>query len=327
MTKLIVTRGLPGSGKSTFAREWVAEDPANRAEVNRDYLRKMLHDGVYIGGYKGTEGAVTAVRDAAIKTLLRRGLDVVSSDTNLAQKVARDLRNLADIAGAGFEVKDFTDVPLDVCLERDRERTNRFLLDHEGEPGVGDEVICGMHSRYLAGKPFPMPLPETNKVEQPKALPYVAKPGTPEAIIVDIDGTVALNKSGRSPYDWARVGEDTPNLPVIEAAKEHLYFADDTACEFHIIFLSGRDESCRELTEAWLSEHFIGYDFGDARWASLYMRPTGDTRKDTVVKLELFDEHVRDAFTVRHVYDDRDQVVKIWRSIGLTVFQVAEGAF
>src|SRR5882757_4691017 len=107
MTKLVITRGLPGSGKSTFAKAWVAEDPAQRAEMNRDQLRKMLHDGVFLPGR--TEVAVTGVRDAAIKSLLGRGVDVVCSDTNLPQRVARDLRNLADIAGAEFEVRDFTD--------------------------------------------------------------------------------------------------------------------------------------------------------------------------------------------------------------------------
>ena len=317
MTKLIITRGLPGSGKSTFARGWVAEDPTTRAEVNRDYQRDMLHDGAWIGGRAGTEGSVIAVRDAAIKTLLRRGVDVVCSDTNLPQKVARDLRNLADIAGADFEVQDLTDVPLDVCLERDAER----------DPGVGESVIRGMHSRYLASATYPLPIPERAKVEEVKALPYVPKPGTPEAIIVDIDGTVALNKSGRSPYDWHRVGEDTPNVPVIQAVKDMFHIADEYARTLHIIFMSGRDEVCRAATEEWLSDHFVGYDFEDADYARLYMRPAGDTRKDTVVKLELFDEHVRNHYTVRHVYDDRDQVVKMWRSIGLVCFQVAPGAF
>ena len=45
------------------------------------------------------------------------------------------------------------------------------------------------------------------------------------------------------------------------------------------------------------------------------------------MKLELFDRHVRDSYDVRYVLDDRQQVVDAWRSIGLTVFQVAEGNF
>lgn len=328
MTTLKITRGLPGSGKSTLAGEWVAEDPTARAQVNRDHLRKMMHNSVWIGGQSGTEGAVVAARDAMIKALLRKGVDVICSDTNLPQKVARDLRNLARIAGADFEVIDLTGVPLELCLERDAERDTRFTLDGEGEPGVGRSVIQGMYNRYLAGKPSPLPLPEDPVAEAQKALPYAPKPGTPEAIIVDIDGTVAI-KSDRSPFDWSRVSEDTPNKAVINAAMEHVFHADEYGRRLHMIFLSGRDESCRADTEVWLEEHVLDYrgDFDDDSKFHLYMRPEGDSRKDSIVKLELFDEHVRDAYNVRHVYDDRNQVVRMWRSIGLTVFQVNDGDF
>jgi predicted kinase len=308
MSKLIITRGLPGSGKSTFARGWVAEDPVGRAEVNRDYLRRMLHDGTHIHGFNGTEASVTAVLDAAIKSLLRKGIDVVCSDTNLPQRVARDLSNIAMIVGAEFEVQDFTDVPLDLCLERDALR----------DPSVGAEVIRGMHSRYLAGKTYPLPLPEPAKREEPKVLPYVPKPGARKAIIVDIDGTVAV-KGDRSPYDWHRVREDTPNEATISAVS--MAWAAGHA----VLFTSGRDEVCREDTEAWLGEQVLqvrgDYD------THLFMRPAGDTRKDSVVKLELFDQHIRDHYDVRFVLDDRDQVVRMWRSLGLTCFQVAEGSF
>lgn len=305
MTTLIITRGLPGSGKSTFATAWVAEDPAHRAEVNRDQLRKMLHDGVFIRGRDGTEGAVTGVRDAAIESLLRRGVDVVCSDTNLPQRVARDLRKLADVTGAEFEVRDFTDVPWDVCVERDKARAE----------GVGAEVIMGMHSRFLAGATFPLPIPQRAKTDAPTAVPYVPKPGAPGAVIVDIDGTMAL-MGDRSPYDWHRVGEDRPNEKVVELVR-WLYARDD----LQVIFLSGRDGSCQDDTVDWLT------GLGGFEGALLFMRPEGDTRKDSVVKLELFDKHIRDNYDVRFVLDDRDQVVSMWRSLGLSCFQVAEGAF
>ena len=61
MPTLHITRGLPASGKSTWAREWVAEDPASRAEVNRDQLRLMMH-----GGFVNAEMQITAARDGAV---------------------------------------------------------------------------------------------------------------------------------------------------------------------------------------------------------------------------------------------------------------------
>jgi len=60
---------------------------------------------------------------------------------------------------------------------------------------------------------------------------------------------------------------------------------------------------------------------------ALYMRAHKDGRRDSVVKVELFDAHVRDAYDVTCVLDDRDQVVEAWRALGLTVLQVAEGDF
>lgn len=83
---------------------------------------------------------------------------------------------------------------------------------------------------------------------------------------------------------------------------------------------SGRTDACRDATALWLAEH-VGVPF------ELFMRKAGDVRKDSVVKLELFDRHIRHRYRVLYVLDDRAQVVQAWRSIGLTVFQVAEGDF
>ena len=72
---------------------------------------------------------------------------------------------------------------------------------------------------------------------------------------------------------------------------------------------------------AWLDRHVgVPYD-------GLHMRVTGDQRKDSVVKAEIFDREIRDRYHVVGVFDDRAQVVRMWRSLGLTVFQVAEGDF
>jgi hypothetical protein len=132
--------------------------------------------------------------------------------------------------------------------------------------------------------------------------------------MVDIDGTVALT-AGRSPYDESRVHEDRPNRPVVDVVRA----MHDAG--YRILFVSGRTDACREATEEWLAEHVLEV------YEALYMRKAGDTRKDAVVKLELFDAHIRHAYNVVAVFDDRASVVAAWRSLGLTVFQVAEGDF
>lgn len=302
MTTLYATRGLPGSGKTYFAAAWTAEDPVRRARVNRDDLRLMMDDGRFIEGV--TERRIIAARDAAILALLRKGVDVISDDTNLKQRVLRDLANLARQGDADFEVVDFTDVPLEVCIERDS------LRDRQ----VGEKVIRDMHTRFLKGRTLPLPLPEVPADETRDAGRYEPKPGTPKTVLVDIDGTTAL-MCARSPFDETRVHEDRPNQPVIDVVR-----AMATAGH-RVVFLSGRTAACRDATDIWLRTHVLT-DFD-----ALHMRPVGDFRKDSVVKAELFDAHVRDSYDVTCVLDDRKQVVEMWRAMGITVLQVAEGDF
>ncbi len=302
MSTLTITRGLPGSGKTYWATAWVADDPDHRARVNRDDLRAMVHDGQFIKGV--TEPRIIVVRDSAISALLRKGVDVVCDDTNLPQRTARDLLRLATRAGAAFVVEDFTSTPLDLCIQRDAKR----------DRPVGERVIRDMHTRYLRGRDLPLPRPEEPADEAGELRPYQPKPGTPRAVLVDIDGTSAL-MCDRSPFDETRVHEDQPNRPVIDVVRA-LYAAGQ-----EVLFVSGRTDACRDATEKWLAEHV------DVPYAALHMRKAGDRSKDYRVKAEIFDQHIRDAYDVTCVLDDRTQVVDMWRALGLTVLQVAPGDF
>lgn len=153
--------------------------------------------------------------------------------------------------------------------------------------------------------------------------PYVAPPGAETALIVDIDGTLALrgtDPGARLWYDWHRVGEDTVNQPVFE-----LIQALHDAYTEEVIFVSGRKDVCRAETEQWLRQH-LSLEGADP-FPPLFMRGADDNRQDAIVKREIFDEHIRGKYDIKYVIDDRDQVVRMWRSLGLTVLQVADGAF
>lgn len=144
MPKLIATMGLPACGKSTRAMAWVAEDPDNRVRINRDGLRVMTRGGFV--GNRGHEDQVTVIQYASIHALLSVGYDVVCDDTNLSSQVMVDLRVLADAAHAEFEEWDMTDVPLELCIERDAARVQEVTPTRP----VGERVIRDMHARYLA---------------------------------------------------------------------------------------------------------------------------------------------------------------------------------
>ncbi|MET7400435.1 AAA family ATPase [Dactylosporangium sp. NPDC005572] len=300
MRSLTLTRGLPASGKTTWAKE-----QTHLVRVNRDDLRRMMHGGrVADDALRGrAEREVTAAHHAMVEALLRAGADVVCDDTNLRGRVVREFAELAGRCSATFSVRDFTDVPLEECLRRDALRP--------GDERVGEDVIRGMHLRYLAGRPHPLPLPV---LDATLGVAYEPPPDAPRAVLVDIDGTVALF-NGRSPYDMTRVGSDLPNAPVIAAVRAM------HAAGHEVVFCSGRSDDCHDETAAWLDKHVA------VPYAGLFMREFGDQRRDSVVKAEIFDREIRSRYHVVGVFDDRQQVVRMWRSLGLTVFQVAEGDF
>lgn len=135
-----------------------------------------------------------------------------------------------------------------------------------------------------------------------------------DAIIVDVDGTLAL-RGDRSPYDMTKVLSDRPNQPVIDAVK--LY----KAAGHQVIIMSGRLDSARADTATWLQTHGVPFDF-------LFMRPQPPAGvnhpPDQDVKLDLFRAHVDGRFNVRAVFDDRLRVVRMWHSLGLPLFRVGD---
>lgn len=139
MTFLYYTRGLPASGKSTKAREMVAErmDYDLLVRINRDDIRSML--GTTTGQH---EGFITILQDRMIDTALSSGHDVIVDDTNFFKGTDKRFRLLAEKHDAQTVLLDFTDVPLETCITRDFWRKD----------AVGEYVIRNMHDRYIGGK-------------------------------------------------------------------------------------------------------------------------------------------------------------------------------
>jgi predicted kinase len=294
---ITLTRGIPASGKTTAARDWVKEKPEQRIRVNRDELRRMLH-GIGWGLTYPQEEAITTLQQNIVRAALAEGRDVIVDDMNLRAKYVR--------AWFAFSPNvTFWDFPIDTeeAVARDALR----------EHSVGADVVRTIASKFTRhGDIVP---PPSRDVETPlEVLAYVPDDTLDPAYIVDIDGTLAhIPAGGRDPYDGSRVDEDILDTAVARVIRT-------LEVENHIVIMSGRDEEYREVTEAWLLDNNVRYD-------RLYMRPAGDKRKDHIVKLELFDRHVRGAFDVQGVFDDRNRVVEMWRSIGLKCFHVQEGNF
>jgi len=133
--------------------------------------------------------------------------------------------------------------------------------------------------------------------------------------LFDLDGTLCL-KGDRDPFDWDHVGEDHPNIPVVKAARALLRGGHELG------FISGRKERCRRQSLMWLMHHLVLADV-----PLLWMRPDDDDRPDEIVKREIYENYIEPYHEIDAVFDDRDKVVRMWREIGLTCFQVADGNF
>jgi len=297
--RLIATIGLPGSGKSTWAVEEQARLGAQGIPTrisNKDEIRKGLAVGGWVWSQEAEKDVIKAQNDL-IKNAFNAGTAVVIvADTNFGKHKDR-LRGLAFHCDAEFEIKDFTNIPLATCIERDAKRPEGLR--------VGEKVITEMYNKYLANVP-------------PVVKPYIPDTRKPKAIICDLDGTLALSNGRRSPYDYSQVGQDDLNDPIAELVRGYAGYKGYT-----ILYLSGREDSCRYLTEDWLQRNHMPCDPPHI----LLMRSSKDHRKDFIIKTELFDRYIRENYNVRFCLDDRDQVVKAWRDMGLTCLQVAYGNF
>jgi predicted kinase len=283
MKKVLILQGLPASGKSQFAKELLLANPGRWVRTNKDLLREMAHASHWS---PANEKFILQLRNTTISMALVAGKHVIIDDTNFGKNI-QQIQELVQ-GEAQVQVNDsFLKVPVEECIRRDLLRPK----------SVGKDVIMKMYNQFVR--------PQLVK-------PIIYQPNLPDAIIVDMDGTLAI-MGDRSPYDISRCDLDLPNFPVVETVQK----LQESKT---IIIMSGRTDDSKEKTATWLAKYGINYQH-------IYMRGLGDTRKDSIVKQELFERFVQDKYNVSCILDDRQQVVDMWRSLGLTVFQVGEGDF
>lgn len=281
--KIIFLRWLPGSGKTTFALQYVLDNPST-VRVNKDDIRVGLHWGVYS---KENEVEVLDYQMNQAATALAEGKSVIVDNTHLFGTHETEYRNLAKDMDVEFEVKMF-DTPIETCIERDSKR--------EWRAKVGEKVIRDMAKKAQL-------LSSWKKLEFEEVIQSFWE----NSYIFDIDWTLA-KMEWRSPYDMSRIGEDSVNIPVAWILRE-------LAVNNRIIICSWREDSCREATVEWLDKHEIKYDL-------LLMRRAWDKRNDAIIKYELLINEIIPYYYVRGVFDDRDRVVSMYRQCWLMVCQV-----
>ena len=138
MSKIILCRGIQGSGKTTWAKQWVLEDPEHRVRFNNDDIRNML--GKY--WVPSREHLVSDIKKDFMVSAMEFGYDIVIDNMNLNSKEVEYYENLVDstlgyINCYSLEYKDFF-TSLEICIERDSKRENP----------IGEEVIRKTYERY-----------------------------------------------------------------------------------------------------------------------------------------------------------------------------------
>lgn len=252
--------------------------------VNRDLLREMFNYGVYTGK---NEKVVVEMEKMLVKNLLTRGMEhVIIDDCNLNPANEVMWRAVAEESKAEFEVV-VVDTPVEVCIERDSKRDKH----------VGRDVINNMAIQY-----------GLKKVER-------------DVVVCDIDGTIAdikhrLHYVKGEKKDWkgffGEMDKDTVRTDVFEILEKHRANGAD------VIFVTARPEDYKEVTVEWLLKNKLLRDD-----TLMFMRRSGDTRDDTIVKKQIYDKYLANMNIIQ-VIDDRPKVIRMWMQEGLPVLDVGD---
>jgi predicted kinase len=293
----IITVGVSGCGKTTWATKQKGFEIVSRDDIRDQIIKDTTGNTFQFWNQWDwrNEDKVTEVTDALIAAYAANKQNIIIADTNLNKGRVDGLKHKLTTLGYDVQLKFFhgrnsvEQVSIEDCLKRDVNRVRP----------VGSMVIHKQWKQMIDSYGDDIIL----KYRKPKV-------GVPSCIIVDIDGTIANHEGIRSPFDWAKVGNDKPIKSTINLVEWLSMDVDQ------VVFLSGRDGVCRSETFNWLKQNTQFDDF------DLFMRAPNDSRKDSIVKLELFDRYIRYVYNVHYVIDDRKQVVQMWTDLGLNVINV-----
>lgn len=148
-------------------------------------------------------------------------------------------------------------------------------------------------------------------------------------VVFDLDGTLALIDhrrhfvtNGRTRWDlfYEACDQDEPNIPVIRMLQTLVL----AGCQ--VMIVSARSDQVKDKTIAWLTKYVVKPNMG-ILLPTLVMRPAKDSTPDDVLKLKWLNDGTIPRDRVLCVFDDRNKVVAMWRTQGISCFQVAPGDF
>lgn len=295
MNKIILTQGIQGSGKSTFARKWVEEDPINRVRWNNDDCRRMC--GPY--WVQERESFITSLRKTFIHYAMIDKKDIIVDDMNLNPRTIGYYERIVEAYNKQnsnkyeLEYKQFFDVSVEECILRDSFRDNP----------VGEEIIRKTYKKYAL---YIRDCQNTKILDKMQEI----NSDKPACVLVDLDGTLnyALYRPWYGKDAAIQMINDKPNIGLV-------LLLQNLSKDIKIIIMSGRSEGDEANTSlAWLSNYGIKYE-------QAIFRKEGDYRKGEVVKLENYNTYIKDKYNVIAVFEDDDKCIKMYKDLGLNVLK------
>jgi predicted kinase len=281
-------RGLPCTGKSTLANSLIAEHPNQYVRINREELESVL--------LKSTDDVnkslLYAIEESLIAEAIRHGKYIIWDNMHLSEEDDSRRKLIESKYGISFEVRTLL-VDLQEAIMRDSLRANH----------IGAEKIKYLFDTYLRTSSN---LPQYPVFDERKM----------DAWILDLDGTLAFNGSGRGWYEYDRVGEDVPNSPLVKLIHR---IQVGKAFSERFLIVTGREDGyvARKETFKWITDNGIPCDY-------LYMRKAKDQRADDIVKEEIYREHIEGHYNVLGIFDDRLSVCKMWYRLNLPIYRVGD---
>lgn len=148
--KLVLTVGLPASGKTEWSKAWVAQDSSSRLRVSRKDIRRMLGPSIITNS---RESLISTIESTAVRNALFKGYSIVLDHYNLNPVVRAKWESYVPIFNSKSE--DFQleleyvkfNKPLEDCIILDSKR--------KGDQCVGEKFIRTLYTRYLTDLDIP----------------------------------------------------------------------------------------------------------------------------------------------------------------------------
>ena len=286
MLKLYIMRGIPASGKTTTAKKLVTDNP-NTVRYSWDDLRNMM--GKYWDIDRERLPFLKESRNQFLDFWMTSKWNIVIDNTNLNSKDEIYYTNIINSYNQSHTTKYDLEyincfTPVEECIRRDKLRSNP----------IGEKVIRDFWKRY---KQLIISIQHTEFNNNQNNIDISKE----NAIIVDLDGTIALNYILQPFYNCKDLIKDNkPIRSTINIVENY---------KGVVIFVTGRSEESREATTNWISNNM------NINTYKLLMREEGNLINSADLKEKIYKEQIQPYYNIDFALEDSEEVIERYKKL------------